>query len=459
MRFAQQRRFRKPPLLWLAAAMLAAACFLPPAAVPAAANALAETQNLALRNSPALEAQRLNFLAQRQTRYISFASMLPAVVARGSRENLNADSTASLGGERIGPGRDGGRTLYRRGWELELRQSLFSSGKNFNEYRRTRADILRAYHELRATEQNILRAATIAHVDILRDQAVLELNRRNHAVLEQRYNATKDRFELGLGNRTDVAQAESRLARAVQEVNIAGVALQVSRASYAELTGQWPGELRAPAQLPRLPDTREETFKIAQLENPTLQAGKEVVRVARFRTLSAIGELLPQVNLIASYGTSRNPDFLSVGQTRATTRLAIQASMPLFSGGRNTAGISAARHAARAQSRGLEATLAATVREIDGAWNARVAIPAQIRAARQQIVAAALALDGVRQEQELGSRTVLDVLDAEQELLNARVSLVRAERDQIVASYNLLAAIGRLTHDYLGLPPVDTAAR
>ncbi|MCY4504513.1 MAG: TolC family outer membrane protein [Hyphomicrobiales bacterium] len=442
---------------WLLPCLAVACIWLAPHR--AAAADLLETQKLALDNSPGLEAQRRNFLAQRQTRYIAFGSMLPSVVARGSRENVNVDDVSSLGGERVGLGPTGGSTLYRRGWELELRQSLFSSGKNFNEYRRTRADILRSYHELRAAEQNILRAATMSHVDILRDQAVLELNRRNRDVLQRRYNETRDRFDLGLGNRTDVAQAESRLARAERDANAAGVALQISRAGYAELTGEWPERLRPPAQLPRLPESREEAFKIAQLENPSLQAAKEVVRVARFRTLSAIGEVLPQVNLIASYGNTRNPDFASVGRTRLTTRLAIQASVPLFSGGRNTAGISAARHAARAQTSGLETTLAATVREIDAAWSNQVAIPVQIRAARQQIVAAALALDGVRQEQELGARTVLDVLDAEQELLNARVALVTAERDQIVASYNLLAAIGRLTHDYLGLPPAETSVR
>ena len=298
-------------------------------------------------------------------------------------------------------------------------------------------------------EQNVLLQAVTAFMNVKRERAILDLRSNNVRVLEQQKNATKDRFEVGELTRTDTAQADSRLAAAVAEQTSARGALNTSIADYVEVIGRAPGALKAPALPQGIPATEADAVEMARTKNPQVVALDFTERAARDAVDLTAGELLPVVRLDGDL--ERNKDILGSDTVATQKSVTVNVTVPLYQTGEVYSRIRQAKHTANQrllefaeQSREAQESARSSWADLESARASLVSLQASVDA--QQV-----AFDGVQQEAQVGSRTVLDVLDAEQELLNARVSLVRSQRDLIVAGYLVLSATGQLTALDLGL--------
>ena len=225
----------------------------------------------------------------------------------------------------------------------------------------------------------------------------------------------------------------------------AEAALRGAEAVYRELIGIEPAALENPAKLPRLPVSLEKAMQTARRENPDLKNAQEMSKSGKYTSYSTVGSVLPQINLTGRYSKTEDPSLSSKGLESEATSLQMNVTVPIFLGGKSIAAISASQDVSDALTQNVHIASNTVEREVIVAWNNMQATKSAIEATQEQIRASELALEGVRQENTLGTRTNLDVLNAEQSLLDARVSLVQAERNQYVAAYNLLATTGRLT--------------
>lgn len=302
-------------------------------------------------------------------------------------------------------------------------------------------------------EQQVLLAAATAYLDVVQNQAVLALTINNEQVLNRQLQAAQDRFRVGEYTRTDVAQSESRLAGAVSSRISAEGTLEGSRATYVHVVGSVPGKLKAPKPRFRLPKDVEAAVSMARSNNPSVISASFTERASQHAVDQQYGQLLPSASLSASASrvydsgntTSSHTDWTNTGTVGATV------SIPLYSAGLPEAMVREAKQTANQARIAIEEARRSAAESAVTAWEALQTAKANIEAYRSQVRAAEIALDGVRQEAQVGSRTVLDVLNQEQELLNGRVNLVRAQRNEMVAAFTLLSAVGGLTAEQLGL--------
>jgi len=332
---------------------------------------------------------------------------------------------------------------------LSLSQNLYRGGRTVHTTNRAENLVKGERARLTTTEQDVLAAAGTAYMDVVRDQAVLDLNVNNERVLQRQLEATRDRFQVGEVTRTDVAQAESRLQRAVSDRITAEGDLIKSRATYRNVVGDLPGTLKTAPPLSDLPASEEETVTLARDQSPTVIAARFDELAAEDQVRIVTGELLPTVDL---EGTLERRDDSSFRGSRAEeASVTATLRVPLYQAGAVSSRVREAKETVSQRRKDLERVVRTSIESATRAWEALQTARSQIRAFTAEVRAAEIALEGVRQEAQVGSRTVLDVLDAEQELLDGRVSLVRAKRDEVVASFNLRAAIGTLTVDRLAL--------
>jgi TolC family type I secretion outer membrane protein len=297
----------------------------------------------------------------------------------------------------------------------------------------------------------VLLNAITAYLDVLRDMAIVELNKNNEVVLARQLEATRDRFEFGEVTRTDVSQSESRLSEAVAQRIAAEGRLEASRAVYRQFIGESPGTLSWPQVPADLPEDEPQARTVAETYNPDVIAAEYVEIAATHGVDVVYGELLPQVSVVGSVDTASDISDYDVDGRTDTASIIAQVTIPLYQAGQTESRVREAKQRVVQRRDQIAAQRRAAAQLATDAWQALVTARAQIVAFRDQVQAAEVALEGVRQEQEVGYRTVLDVLDAEQELLEARVSLVTAERDEVVAGFRLLASVGRLTAQSLML--------
>ena len=287
-------------------------------------------------------------------------------------------------------------------------------------------------------------------VDVLRDQSVLDLSRNNQEVLKKQMQASQERFDVGEVTKTDVAQSEARLSRAESDTIQALGALRISEANFERAVGKRPSNIAVPQAYPPVPRSLDEAVKIGQDNNPGIISADFRQRSSDDEVDINIARLLPDVNLRGSMsrddgaGTGGNLDF-DEDSVLMTVR------MPLYQSGAEYSRIRQAKETASQRKYELLNAKDLNRQDVTQAWeNLQTAI-ATIRSQQDAINAAEVALDGVKQEHLYGTRTVLDVLDAEQELFIARVNLVRAERNRVVSLYTLLCTVGQLTLENLGL--------
>lgn len=340
---------------------------------------------------------------------------------------------------------------------LTLRQNLYSGGG-------TQAQVSQAENQVRAQrarlyglEQQVMLDAVDAYTAAYRDQVVLDLALNNEERLKRQLEATRDRFEVGEVARTDVAQAEARLSRARADVEQAKADLASSRAFYERVVGEAPSKLEEPKVLRELPKTETETRAIAA-QNPDIIAATFDLYAARDNVDVQFSSLLPSLDLQGVLEYADQPTANT--EWGRTALFGLNLSVPLYQGGGEYSRVRESRQRVRQQRDNLESAQRSVQELVTASWERLLAATAAIDAFQAEVRANQIALEGVEQEALVGARTVLDVLDAEQELFTSQVNLVRASREEILASYQLKLAIGQLTVEGLELPvePYDAVA-
>jgi outer membrane protein len=303
---------------------------------------------------------------------------------------------------------------------------------------------------LRNVEQQVLLEAVTAYADVLRDQALVRLREKAVDVLTRDLAAVEARRNVREVTRTDVAQAQYRRARAVSQLDLARANLKTSRAVYERAIGRPAHGLSEPTLPTRLiPMNVEDVLRIGEREHPNVVSALYRERSARHGVDKIWGELLPEVRLEASHGQRFDSD--RVTNESEQTRIGGRVSVPLYEGGETQARVRAAKHQHIARLQEIEQARAETQALAVTAWSRLQAVRAQSKTDRIGVESARVALEGVREEERVGQRTLLDVLNAEQELLDAEVQQVATRREIIVATFGLLGAIGRLNADELKL--------
>jgi outer membrane protein len=414
----------------------------------AAGTASAETLREALASTyqanPTLTAQREALKATDANVAIARSAGRPQVAATvGVTRDLTRSGRFDVGSSK-GPFVTGG---------VDVSMPLFQGGtvRNNVEAAKTRVEAGRA--TLRAVEGDIFTEAVAAYMDVIRDRAIVELNANNVRVLTTNLEATRDRFEIGDVTRTDVAQSEARLSIQRTRMLEAQARLTTSEENYRRVIGRNPGPLQPPPPLPPLPTNADQAVQIALANNADLISITRQAEAAGFDVRSARGTRLPTVSAIGGldYANTISGETGGVPRSGTATSVGVQGRIPLYQGGLPAARI---RQAQALEGQTLEqrvATERLVVANTRSAFADYQAATSAIASNNVAVEANELALEGARAENSVGTRTILDVLNAEQELLNSQVLLVTARRDQYVAGFRLLNAMGQAEADDLGL--------
>lgn len=343
---------------------------------------------------------------------------------------------------------------------VDLRYPLFNGGSVRNSVQAAKARVEAGRGTLRGVEGDVFTNAVSAYMDVIRDRAIVELNQNNVKVLETNLEATQDRFQIGDVTRTDVAQSEARLQLGRSQLAVAQGRLVGSEANYRAVIGHAPGTLAPPPPLPPLPATADEAVRIALADNPDLVAATRSAAAAGYDVRVAEAGRLPTLSAIASGdyvnqltgSTGADPiTGRSLDRSGTATSVGLSASVPIYQGGLPSARV---RQARALEGQVLEQVVGTERNVISQARSAFAAYEADQRAIQANTIAVQaneLALEGTRAEQSVGTRNVLDVLNAEQELLQSQVTLVTAKRDAYVAGFDLLNAMGQAEAQDLGL--------
>ena len=423
--------------------------------VPAHADTLQEALTDAYVNNPTLEAARANQRANDENVQIQRAQGLPSVTGSANyTEVLRQNNTNFFNPSRI----------LTAGADLGV--PIYSGGAVRNGVKAAKDRVEAGRADLRGLESAIFSQVVAAYMDVLRGQALVALSTNQVDVLSVNVEATSDRFEIGDLTRTDVAQSESRLALARGDLRSAEANLISARETYIALTGGAPDDLQPPPPLPGLPASADMAVDIALDNNPDIIAARERASAARSDVEVAGAGRLPTVSVFAGYDYQNAlgsiPDIpadpnvpgsqpIPVDQTATGAQAGVSLRVPIFQGGLPAARQRQANARATAALEDViaaERDVIAQTRAAYSSWQASLAI---IESSQAAVDAATLSLEGVRAENSIGNRTILDVLNAEQELLSSRVQLVTARRNAYVAGFSLLAAMGRAEARDLGL--------
>jgi TolC family type I secretion outer membrane protein len=413
------------------------------AAAPASAQSLEEALAKAYQTNPTLAAQRARLRAVDESVPQALSSYRPTARLTGS-------ITRNAGTARAG-GQDIGSQSTPKQVGVTVTQSLYDPSAAPGV---ARADSLVQAQRatLLATEQSVLLSAATAYLDVVQYQSVLALNTNNEQVLKRQLDASRDRFRVGEYTRTDVALSESRVAGAAAARIQSEGTLRAAKATFERYVGIKPAELKSPKPKFKLPGTLDEVVSLAQSNNPNVIAASFNENAQRHAVDQAFGEMLPSASLQAS--ATRTYDAVQASsKIDHNDSLAItgQVVIPLYSAGLPEARVREAKQTANQYRIQITDTRNQITESAISAWQSLQTAKAAVESYKAQIEAARIALEGVRQQAQVGSSTILDVLDREQELLSARVSLVQAERNQLVASFTILSAVGQLTAQQLGL--------
>lgn len=402
------------------------------------AQSLEEALVSAYLTNPELEAQRASVRATDE--------LVPQALS-GWRPTLQVNSSADISDIKSPAGDGQVNTLSN---SLSIDQNLYEGGGTVANTRRAERLVRVERARLATTEQDVLLRAVEAYTGLLNDLAVLELAVQNENRLRRQLQATKDRFEVGEVTRTDVAQAEARIAGAISERVRATGTIESSRAAFRNVIDLEPTSLIPPEPVTNLPASEADAQQLAESFNPNILAGQFNLAAAKEDVLIAESALYPRLSVNGELTYTEQPslsvDWQNVASIGATL------AVPLYQGGGEYAQIRQNKETVRQRQSDMDAVYRSVREEVTSAWQALMTAQSSIEAISEQVRAAAIALDGSRQEALVGQRTTLDVLDQENDLFQAEVDLVSAQRDEIVASYRLKAAIGELTAKAAELP-------
>jgi outer membrane protein len=333
---------------------------------------------------------------------------------------------------------------------LTVTQTLYNGNQTANQTRAAESQVFGAREGLRLMEQSVLLAAATIYMDYLRDAAILEVQRSNTHVLELTLKQTRDRYSAGLVTPTDVAQSEAQLAAAKSQELAAVSTLTTTRANFRRIIGNEPTNLQPASPVDRyLPQTVGGAVELALRQNPNVTAAMYGVDVSFLTVKINEGALYPSVSLQASVSKVWDPNITTINQFTAAANA--QLNVPIYQGGAEYSLIRQSKESLQQQRLTLEQVRDQARADLVTAWGQLLAGKAQVIAAQSQVEASELAYLGTSKEAQVGQRTVIDILNAQQTLVNARVALVTAQHDRVVASYAVLSAIGRLSPQVLHL--------
>jgi outer membrane protein len=414
------------------------------------APALGDTIEAALvrayQNNPQLNAQRAIVRSTDENVPQALSGYRPKVAVTASAGYQYTDAQSSAFGSNIdfhGP-----QATASAGGTVS--QTLYNGNQTANKTRAAESQVSGAREGLRVLEQTVLLTGATIYMDYLRDAAILEVQRSNTRVLEQTLKQTQDRFNVGEVTRTDVAQSEAQLAAGKTQQLTAEANLTTTRANFRRIIGNEPEALAPGSPVDRfLPKTLPTAVELSLIENPNVTAAMFGIDVSYLQVKVNEGALLPTVTAVASIQEAYQPAITTPKQF--LTSAIAQFNVPLYQGGAEYSLIRQSKETLSQQRLNLELTRDQTRANTVTAWGQLVAGKAQVASAQSQVTASEIALNGVREEAKAGQRTTLDILNAQQALVNARVALVTAQHDRVVASYAVLNAVGRLSPQVLRL--------
>lgn len=414
--------------------------------VPASAETLQGALAKAYTSNPTLTGARAGQRATDENVPIQKAGGRPALDVTGSYSESILKPTISFTSPQ--------RTVNA---QAQLSVPIYSGGAVRNSVKAAKVRVAAGQAGLRGTEASIFSQTVAAYMDVIRDTAIVSLNEANVNVLQVNLQATNDRFEVGDLTRTDVAQSESRLALAQSDLQTAQANLITSRENYIALVGEAPDDLEPPPQLPGLPASPSTAVQVALADNPDIVAAQKQREARGLDVRAARGSVMPTLSAFTQAGYTNYLDTLDNGSAGGGSQInkqaaaGLQLTVPLYQGGRPAAQVrqnQALESQAMEQEIETERSVIAQTRAAYASWQASLQT---IDSSRKAVDAASLSLEGVRAENSVGSRTILDILNAEQESLSAKVQLVSAQRNAYVAGFSLLAAMGHAEADDLGL--------
>jgi outer membrane protein len=416
---------------------------------------LADTIDAALvrayQNNPQLNAQRAQVRFTDENVPQALSGYRPRVAITASAGTQYTDTLSTSGGNANNLVKTGIHGVNApRSIGATVSQTLFNGFQTANRTRAAEGQVSGAREGLRVLEQSVLLAAATIYMDYLRDTAIVEVQKSNVRVLEQTLKQTRDRFNVGEVTRTDVAQSEAQLAAGRTQLLTAESNLVTTKANFRRIIGNEPDNLAPGSPVDRfLPGSLPGAVDLGLTENPSVTAAMYGIDVSYLQVKVSEGALLPTVTLQGSVQQSYEQTLTFYRQFGASA--IAQVSVPVYQGGAEYSLIRQSKESLAQQRLNLEQVRDQTRSNVVTAWGQLVAGKAQVASAQSQVSASEIALNGVREEAKAGQRTTLDVLNAQQALVNARVALVTAQHDRVVASYSVLNTIGRLAPQVLGL--------
>jgi len=429
---------------------------------PACAETLEQALTDAYLINPVLNAARARLRAIDEQVALAKAGLRPFIsgeadwnfvnqnidVAGGGRSSSSASvNPLNLGATGIGS--EG--VTHPHGYSVQLTQPLFEGFQNLNAIRAAKSTVQAARDSLRSVEQTVLLDAATAYVNVVRDAAIVRLRENDVTVLTEQLKATKDRFDVGEVTRTDVAQAEARRSEAQSTLAAAQANLKTSNAAYEQIIGHPPGKLETPPSIRGLlPGSLDDAMTLGDGENPLILAAVYQEEASLYAVQRVMGELLPTATFEAQY-QNRFDESRTLKELETTT-LTWRVTMPFYQGGSVSARVRQAKETNNQLKKEVEDARLRVHADVISNWGILQSSGPAITSAQAAVEANKIALTGVREEEKVGQRTTLDVLDAQRELLNSQIGLVTALRDRVVAEYSLYAATGRMDAQTLGLP-------
>ena len=423
------------------ARVLAITAIIALAAVPAA---LAETIKGALakayQNNSSLNSARAGVRVADEDVAIAKSGYRPTITGTASTQYSSSE----------------GNQLTVGSFGVTIRQTIFDGFRTKNSVAAADALVLTQRESLRNTEQNILFNAASAYMDVIRDRQIAAFRKKNLAFLKEQVRAAQARFEVGEGTRTDVAQAQAGQSAAVAQLNAADAQAKSSAAVYREIVGEEPGKLSAAGGIAKLlPKSLDQALQSASGEHPKILAQSHAADASQFGVKVAEAALLPTLGAEASVKRSArrssDPGFFNPNGTTDEAAIGLQLNVPIYQGGRASAEVRKQKERLGQARIDIDVARDEVRRVLTSAWTQMLAAQASVAANKQLVSAAQLALEGVVEERKVGQRTTLDVLNAQKDVTDARIGLVNAERDVVVAGYAVLSGSGRLTVRRLGL--------
>ncbi len=436
-----------PRTRWLmSACLLAIGSVLGPLnAVEANAETLRQALAATYKSNPRLDAERARLRASDEE--------VPRALS-GYRPNITGTADTGFQRTETRPASPANGETHPHGYGVNFIQPIFRGFRTVNTVRQAEATVRAARENLRTIEQSVLLEAVTAYMDVVRDQSLVRLRENNVGVLSRELKATQDRFAVGEVTRTDVAQAEAQRATAVAALDLAKANLKISSGNYLRTVGAQPNNV-IPPKIPEklLPKSQTEATSITSQESPLVIQAQYQEQAARHTVDAIWGELLPTLQLEGNYTRRYEPSRTT--DESQTTSLVGRLNVPIYAQGEVHARLRQSKHTHVSRLQEIERVRSEAIATATATYAQLVAVRARLVSDQIGVTASQTALNGVREEEKVGQRTLLDVLNAEQALLNAQVALVTDQRDLVVQSYTVLQAVGRLNNEYLELDSVS----